>query len=410
MLAINREALHYYLSYRFVPTPLSMVSGRTRKMLLDLSPVEFSPVCELSEDAIVDQLDDMIAGYLHENMVGNFGFFTSGGVDSGIVTAIAAQLSRKPISTFSLLYDAASETPGKRTDREYARWISEIYKTHHHEETISFDQFPQELPAVLDCIGEPFSGYISVHFLSRFAKQFVDVAFTGDWADELFGSYKVHRLPALYPMTDPWELRYMDAVFNDEEKRELYSPSAWREAAQYDTLRHIEGYFTELTAQDPVNRMLEAELKRIFPDCVYLSVYKLSQLHGLDIRTPYASPEFVQFAAKIPGSLKVTPTDTKSILKKLALRYLPKEIVYRKKEGFVTPTSPLVSRLEGFVRAILSPAELAKHDLFSTEYIVSLLDSFYKDGTEPDSYKLWNLVNFQAWYLLQTEGHLPLKY
>jgi asparagine synthase (glutamine-hydrolysing) len=327
-------------------------------------------------------------------MVGNFGFFTSGGVDSGIVTAIAAKLSDKPIRTFCLTY-GTDETAGKKTDREYARWISEIYKTEHREEMISFSQFPQAIPELIRYIGQPYSGYVSVHFISRFAKKFVDTAFTGDWADELFGSYKVHRLPAQQPNNLPWVLRYSDVVFNDDEKKELYTKE---NRNGYDTLTYTKSFFHNLTAQDSVNVMLEAELKNIFPDCVYMSVYKMSQFNNLEIKTPYASPEFVDFAAKIPGHMKVTPSETKLILKKLALRYLPKEIVYRKKEGFVTPTQPLVIRLEGYIRELLSPKNLAKHGLFNTKYVMNLLDSCYKGGSEHLSYKVWNLACFQIWY------------
>ena len=403
--AINLEALHYYLSYRHVPTPLSAIDGVRREPLLTFPNLRFSPPHELSEDEIVDRMDEMVQGYVKkvlDEQGDNVGFFLSGGLDSGIVTAVAATLtdSFRPLRTFCLTYGGNDETAGKKTDREYARWIAELYGTRHRERAIYFEDFPAVLPNILRYIGEPFSGYVSVWFLSRFVKSWgIDVAFSGDWADELFGSYKVHRLAYQTPHQHPWELRYSDSVFGDREKQSLYSKDVRQVMKKYSTMHHLEKYFTNgLTADDSLNRMLEMELKYIFPDNVYMSVLKMSQYHGLEIRTPYSSPEFVEFAAKIPGSLKMKDGVTKYPLKQLALRYLPEEIVNRKKEGFVTPTMPLVLELEKFVRDTLALARLGEHGLLDIDYVWQLIEEFYNAPTEQQAYKLWSLVCFQVWY------------
>ena len=398
MNKINLEALHYYLGYRHVPSPLSIFSGVYKQPLVDLSNLRFSPVHSLSEQETIDNMDEIITRAVKERLSGRVGLFLSGGIDSGIVTAIAARNSPKPIKTFALTYEVESETEGKRTDREYARWLSEIYKTEHHEATISFDDFPEELPNIIRCLGEPFSGYVSVYFISRFARQYVDAALTGDWADELFGSYKAHRLAYQNPLEEPWRLKYSTLVFNDEEKRALYSRETRQKTKKYTTLEHLRKYFNDLTAEDSLNRMLESEFRSFLPDHVFMSIDKLSRVHSLEIRSPYSEPEFVDFAAKIPAQLKMKGGETKYILKQLALRYLPQEIVYRQKEGFVTPTLPLVRRLEDYVRNTLSPRNLKKHGLFDTDYVQFLVDDFYGNGKEEQAYKLWSLVCFQVWH------------
>lgn len=405
MNKINLEALHYYLSYRHVPTPLSIFEGVYRPLLVDLSNLRFSPVHTLSELETVDKMDEILTKAIKDRLTGKVGFFLSGGIDSGIVAAIAAKISAKPIKTFSLIYDDESETGGKRTDREYARWLSEIYNTEHHEEAISFCDFPRELPNIIRCIGEPFSGYVSVYFISRFARQYVKAAMSGDWPDELFGSYKPHRLAYQNPSEEPWRLRYSVLVFNDEEKQELYSEEVRRKTDRYSTLEHLKRYFCDLTAEDPLNQMLESEFRSFFPDHTFMSIDRLSQAHSLEIIAPYSAPEFVDFAIKIPGQLKMKNGETKYILKQLALKYLPREIVYRQKEGFVTPTLPLVRRLKDYVKSTLSPGNLKKHGLFNIEYVQWLMDDFYVNGNEEKAYKLWNLVSFQVWYEIYMEGH-----
>lgn len=403
MTKINLEALHYYLSYKHVPTPLSIISGKSRQSLLNLA-LSFSPIHSLSEDKIVDRMDEILRSEIKSKLNAGIGVFCSGGIDSGIVTAIVAELSKKPVKTFSLLYAEQDETEGKRTDREYARWLSEIYKTEHHEETIKFADFVAEMPNIIRCIGEPFSGYVSVYFISRFAKQYVNSVFTGDWADELFGSYKIHRLAYENPLAELWQLVYSVSVFNDEEKQQLYSSKIRQIAIRYSTAGHLKKYFQDLTAKDSLNRMLESGFRSSFPDHVFMSVYRLSKAHSLEIITPYSAPEFVDFAAKINGQLKMKDGETKYILKQLALGYLPKEIVYRKKEGFVTPTLPLVRNLKNYVRSVLCPHNLKIHGLFDIDYVQWLMDDFYSGGTEKQSYKIWNLVCFQVWYGLYMGG------
>lgn len=405
MNGINLEALHYYLSYKHVPSPLSIFMGKQNKPLLDLSWLRFSPVSTLSDEETVDKMDEILRQDIKRMLMGNVGFLLSGGIDSGIVAAIGATLSKKPIKTFTLLYNDKDETTGKRTDKEYARLLSAIYKTEHHEETISFNDFPTELPNIIKCIGEPFSGYVSEYFISRFAKQYVNTVITGDWADELFGSYKIHRLAYENPSIDPWQLMYSCVVFNDTEKQKLYSKQTREKTALYNTLEHLKKYFDNSTASDSLNRMLEADFHSIFTDHVLMSATKLSKVHSLDIIAPYSTRKFVDLATKIPGQLKMKDGETKHTLKQLALRYLPKEIVYRQKEGFVTPTLPLVRSLQGYIRGILSPSNLNVHGLFDVDYVQSLLDGFYNKETEEQAYKIWNLVCFQVWHEIFIGGN-----
>jgi len=379
-----------------------MLDGKSRKPSLDVSGIKFSPMVELSEDEIVNRMDDMLRAGIRKvlDANGNVGFLTSGGIDSGVVTAIGAELSGKPIRTFCLVYADDLGSEGKRTDREYAKMVSEIYKTKHHELQLSIDEFPKELPAIIKYFGEPFSGYVSEYFVAKMVKPYVDTVLTGDWADELFGSYRTHRLATQYPEANTWDLRYSHVVFDDEEKQWLYNAWICGLTNRYSTLKHLENYSKNLSATDSFNRMLESEFRSLFVDQTYLSIDVLSKAQGLRVIGGYAFPNFVDFVTKISKDWKMKDGETKYILKKLALRYLPKEIVYRSKEGFITPTLQLVLGLEGYVRDALIIDNLLKHNLFNIDYILELIDEFYKKPTDGQSYKIWNLVCFQVWYNL----------
>ena len=446
---LNLKALHHYLSYKHVPCPQSIFQGVSA-----LPPAHalfyragdgirierywkacFSPdgvIESLSEDQLAEELLKVLKNSVRRRLISDvpIGFFLSGGLDSGLSTAIAAELADKQIETFTLAYPDENTFEGKRRDQEEARKISQIYGTKHHEEVVDFLNFPDEFPRIISCFDEPFSGVISTYFLSRLISKHVKVALTGDGADELFGSYLLHRLALpihnylqfrktgdaqygdLTPYQndmgyleslaekDDWKWRYKLLVFSDEEKGDLYSSEIAQAAKKYSTLEHLQEYFACLDASDPLNRILEAEFYSFFPDQVLAFADRLSMAHSLELRTAYLDTELVELASRIPGRLKIKNGETKYILKKAAIRYLPEEIVYRKKEGFVMPiTEWLHNDLEDYVRQTLGRDSLGKHGLFNVDYVEKLVDNFYdKEHDYRQGNKLLSLIAFQVWY------------
>ena len=376
---MNLEAVHYYLSYKNVPSPLTVFEGIeqlrpahrllwkdgkvTRKepyWKLDWTPLEGDP----SEAELAEELLNKLRKGVKRRLVSDvpIGFFLSGGVDSSLSTAIAAEASPQQIMTFTLKYTEDSSTPGKELDLKCAREIAQMYETDHHEELMDFSHFKEELPAVLSHFDEPFSGVVSTYFLSRLISKHVKVAISGDAADELFGSYLTHRLAgplAHYyqckttgtpPSTlghfteqvdflerlvekEDWRWRYKLLVFTDEDKASIYSPQMLEVTSPYSTLSHLERVFSTLTAQDPTNRILESEFGTQLPDQVLAFVDRLSMAHSLEIRTGFLDTEVMEFAARIPGRFKVHGTEVKSVLKRAARTYIPSSAIDRPERG-----------------------------------------------------------------------------
>jgi asparagine synthase (glutamine-hydrolysing) len=447
---INLEALHHYLSYKHVPSPMTIFQGiyqlkpahylvysseRKRIRINRYWKADFSPMKAVkSEKEILDQMERILKKAVKKRLMSDvpIGFFVSGGIDSGLIAAIASKVSPETIKTFTLTYAKHSLTEGKKLDQKYARLISKMYGTEHHEEKIDFSDFPAKFPKIISHFDEPFAGVISTYFLSRLIAKHVKVAISGDGADELFGSYLSHRLAfPIYELRkkrkleknpdlekiknylatimklkddEDWKWRYFLLVFTDEEKQKLYSSKFRQKMKKYSTLRHLKRYFKDLQSKDPLNRILEAEFNSFFPDQVLTFVDRLSMAHSLEVRAPYLDPEFINFVAKLPGKLKIRDGETKYILKKLALRYLPKEIVYRKKEGFIMPLNKwLYEKLENYVREILSEKNLKKHGLFNVREVLKLVDEFYR-GKKELAVKILVLLSFQIWYELYMCG------
>jgi len=237
----------------------------------------------------------------------------------------------------------------------------------------------------------------------------------GDGADELFGSYLSHRVAAgaqslpvvgagvSRPITArdlDWEWRADLLVMSDEEKAELYSPDVRAALAGVSTREHVRQAFGNLTARDPLNRVLEAEFRGIFPDQVLTFVDRLSMAHSLEVRSAFLDTDVVEYVAGLPGSLKIHDGETKYVLKRAAARYFPDEMIRRPKEGFLMPvTEWVLGDLQPWVRATLAPDRLALHGIFEPSRVQQLVDRLYAGGADYMAVnKVLALVVFQEWY------------
>ena len=455
---INLEALHHFLSLKHVPHPLSIFKGVSilppahRLIFEPGKPLRIERYWDVSFDVRPDaesqteeEMVDRFLGLLKQGVERRLmsdvpiGFFLSGGLDSSLSTALAAEISPGRIKTFTLAYANESSTPGKDADRRWAQWVAEKYGTEHHEETIEFSNFPENLRKILTSFDEPFAGVVSSYFLSQLIARHVKVALAGDGADELFGSYLSHRLAQplanysryletgdrhlIRPFEDrpeylasllddapaatggrpsDWAWRARLLVYSEDEKYALYSPEVADALAATSTRELLRETFDALTSTDPLNRVLEAEFKTVFPDQVLTYVDRLSMAHSLEVRTAYLDTDLVEFVAGLPGRVKIKQGDTKYLLKQAALKYFPPEMVSRPKEGFLMPvTQWFLNDLQDYVRATLSPERLASHGFFRQKQVDRLIDRLYQPGSDyTDVNKVLALVVFQEWYEL----------
>jgi asparagine synthase (glutamine-hydrolysing) len=451
---LNLEALHHFLGFKHVPHPLSIFKGISilspahRLIFEPGAPVRIERYwdvtfdeqeCErISEQEAIDQFLALLRQGVERRFMADvpIGFFLSGGLDSSLSTAIAAELSGR-IKTFTLTYGPGSTTAGKEQDRRWARWVADRYGTDHHEEAIEFTSFPDSIRTIISCFDEPFSGVVSTYFLAQLIGRHVKVALAGDGADELFGSYLSHRLAQplahyrrfldqgdqglLRPFENrvdylaalldgnpgltngrpaEWAWRAKLLVFSEPEKQALYSPDVAQSLSHLSTTDLLRDTFGSVTSHDPLNRVLEAEFRTIFPDQVLTYVDRLSMAHSLEVRSAYLDTDVVTFVAGLPGHMKIRNGDTKYLLKQAAARYFPAEMVCRPKEGFLLPlTEWILKDLQGYVRDTLSPSRLSEHGLFQPERVRDLIDRVYQPGSDYTHVnQVLALIVFQEWY------------
>lgn len=442
---LNLEALHHFLGYKHVPHPMTIFAdihqlppasallfrpGSTPRLwrYWEIPTEEDAELASGPEEELVERLLHLLRKGVKRRLLADVpvGFFLSGGLDSSLSTALAAEMSPGRLKTFTLAYREDATTPGKEEDRRWARWVAREYGTEHHEETIDSSNLPETFQKALCAFDEPFSGVISTYYLARLISQEVKVAVAGDGADELFGSYLSHRLAfplanwARYRQTgdsslirpfeknpdflaglvarNDWSWRARLLVFSEEDKASLYRPEVAHALAGCSTRDHLREAFTGLERNDPLNRILKAEFRTLFPDQVLAFVDRLSMAHSLEVRSAFLDTDVVSFAARLPGQWKIRAGETKYLLKRAALRFFPEEMVHRPKEGFVMPINTwLVRGLESYVRQTLSQGSLDSHGLFNSAEVQRLVDALYAGQTQYAN-KVLSLLAFQQWY------------
>ncbi|MEO7158610.1 MAG: asparagine synthase (glutamine-hydrolyzing), partial [Vicinamibacterales bacterium] len=418
---LNLEALSHYLSLKHVPHPHTIFNNvailpPAHRLIFepgeplrverywDVSFVPDPAVTALSDEDATAEVRRLLQQGVERRLMSDvpIGFFLSGGLDSSLSTALAAEAASGPIKTFTLTYGEDSTTPGKEDDRRWARWVAERYGTDHHEEQVAFTGFPESIRKILRCFDEPFAGVVSSYFLSQLIARHVKVALSGDGADELFGSYRTHRLAAKPGAQVDAAWRSQFVVFTEAEKRDLFQPDVTAALEGTSTTALFEDAFARLTAVDPLNKVLEAELKTVFPDQVLTYGDRLSMAHSLEVRSAYLDTELVEFAARLPARMKIRDGETKYALKSVARDYFPAAMVDRPKEGFLMPVTQWFQRdLESYVRTTLAPERLALHRLFRHERVDALINRLYHPGSDyHDVNRVMSLVIFQEWYEL----------
>jgi asparagine synthase (glutamine-hydrolysing) len=439
----DRQALSYYLSLRHIPAPWTAYVGvRAMKpgeqiiwengcvrhrQWYDL-PLTSPMAGESDESRLTDELDELLRDSVRIRMRSDaaYGAYLSGGIDSSLITAMMSEFSSKPVQTFNLTYVNA---PSHKRDAEFARMVAARYGTDHHEWAMDWTDLKNDFAAVMRQLDQPFAGVTSSYWLSRRMADHVKVALSGDGADEVFGSYGHHRLVVTLEALrlakqegraaqesdygffagrkdfvdqqrglKPSEWRLAYAAFTDEERKKLLTAKGRDCFGGRSGSEYLENAFLEVPSSlDPLNRMLAVDVKTLLPNEILYFNDILSMAHGLEVRTPFLDYRIVEFGFRVPGALKIRGGVLKYLLRKVAARYLPQEILDRPKEGFVLPNN---SWLRGPMRHELirriNPETLAQSGVFNLDTVTRLLDRFIQ-GDDSVTFKVWTLFVLQFW-------------
>jgi asparagine synthase (glutamine-hydrolysing) len=202
---------------------------------------------------------------------------------------------------------------------------------------------------------------------------------------------------------EPWEWRLAYGAFMEHEKKQLLTPLGRELLLPHKTTEFLQEIYQRCDPEtDELNRMLHLDINTLLPNEILYFNDMLSMAHSMEVRTPFLDYRLVELACSIPGTLKIRDGKLKYILRKVAARYVPQEVLDRPKEGFVLPKNTwLREGLSGLIDDVLSAERLSLHGYFNRDYITSLVSNFMK-GDDALTFRIWTLIVFQLWY----EQHL----
>jgi asparagine synthase (glutamine-hydrolysing) len=450
--SLNLQALRQYLSFDYVPAPLSIYQGINKlpaahKLVLQDGRVNVECYWRLkyktidpipSEDEAAEQLRELMADAVRMRLVSDvpLGVLLSGGVDSSTIAALAVQSSSEAVKTFSISFAEASFD-----ESAYARGVAKFLGTDHHEERLSANLAANLVGEIGAWMDEPFSdpSLVPTYLLSRFTRKHVTVALGGDGGDELFAGYQMyagHRWAEVYkhvprllraglvePLVrllpvktknlsfDYKALRFVngakyDAVarhhvwfgsFTPDEQRELLSPEV-RSATDGDIYAQARQFAAECDNDDLVTQMQNVDTRLYLAEDILTKVDRASMAVSLEVRAPFLDPRVAEFAASLPGNYKLRGLKTKYILKKSVRDLLPPFVTRRGKKGFGVPVAEwLKLNLRPLARDLLSPERVRRAGVFNAEYVARLQDE-HERGVANHRKLLWTLLMFELWH------------
>jgi asparagine synthase (glutamine-hydrolysing) len=446
---LDYEALSQYLSFKYVPAPRTMFAGIQalppgHLLVCDSGGCRVRPYWRLSfratmigpmnEGAYAEQLEGLLreSVRLHLRSDVPFGAFLSGGLDSSTIVALMSQILETPVKTYSVGFAGDGEA---FSELAYARLVAQQYETDHREVFVGPTDLINLAEKVIWHLDQPIADNACLpnYILAEMASRDVKMVLTGEGGDELFAGYARYsgdrlsplfrpvpkhlksiitalsgRLPglrrpklALFALCQPTEVaRFTNwfALFNSDMKMELLSKDFLRELADPTSEGVFARHLQMTDATDSLSRMLYIDTKLWLPDDLLARGDKTSMAASIEARVPLLDHKLVEFAASLPSHLKLRGLVGKYLLKRVARRWLPAQVIRRRKQGFPIPFS-IWFRKEAreFVNDLLSPAVLRRRGLFNPEYVQTILQQ-HEAGTTDHGSLLWSLLSVELWH------------
>jgi len=453
---ISPQALHDYLTLQYIPAPETIYKGVNKlppSFILECS--EENPVPRVSQywkcsysdklstnySKASETLHELLQNSVKERMMSDvqLGAFLSGGIDSTVITGLMKPCSLMPINTFSIGFNDE-----KYDERNFAKIAANAFETNHKDKIVNPADFGV-LEKLVQHYGEPYSdaSMIPTYFLSKFAKESVTVALSGDGADELFAGYyrylvmKYVRIADVIPVKmrqavassilkilpssseerndiarltriltsvgSSTENRYLNLIsrFPEYMKKSIYSQE-FANFAFRDTQRLFDELYAHSTATKQAEKAMEIDLTTYLPGDILTKVDIASMANSLEVRSPFMDHKIVEFAASLKMKFKQNGNTRKRILQDTYRKLIPKELQNRTKMGFGVPIAQwLRTDWKDITRERLLDGIAINSGYFNRKSIEYMINEHCSSNSDY-SYNLWSMLIFELWLSKKT--------
>ncbi|MEJ2080291.1 MAG: asparagine synthase (glutamine-hydrolyzing) [Acidobacteriota bacterium] len=449
---MDLQALSHYLSTRHLPGTSTFFRGifklppahwaeigaATRTFHKYWTP-DYSDKWRGSEESVLDGLDELLREVIAEHLMSDvpLGAFLSGGIDSSLVVAYAATASKEPLRTFSVGVNEESQS-----ELPWARVVAERYHTLHHERVVEPD-LAALAPVMVSFMEEPVDPFAAgVYVASGVAAEDVKVCLGGDGGDELFAGYDryigqmlaerysyipgparrrlLRPLLRLVPESFGYKslatkLRWLDQMaelegvdryaesaaflrFPHHMKQYLFEDSVWKELEVHSSTQILEAHFEDGSADQFIDQMLHTDCMTRLSEHSLPIVDRMSMAHSLEVRSPFLDRRVAEYAMRIPAAWKLRRGRIKYMARALSRRYLPRELVERKKQGFGFPLAIWFREgLRPLIEESVSTSHLARDGILRRGEMERLVRE-HVSGSIDHNYRLWLLFTLELFY------------
>jgi len=453
---INTDAVNQYLTFDYVPAPLSIIKGIYKlepahyiivrdNIIVEKAPYwrfDFTKNESLSFSEARDKLDTLLFEATERRLMSDvpLGVFLSGGLDSSAVAWYAQKNSERRIKTFSIGFEDKSYDEGS-----YASQVSAHLNTEHYSKILTPQETLRLIDEIYPMVDEPFAdaSLIPTYFLSKFTREHVTVALGGDGSDELQAGYPtfisekfrkpVGLLPDAFirlllnisgrmiPVSDrniSFDFKVRQFLrgflvgkhdvhqlwlgsFLPEEKSKLFNKEVNAELNGSNGLEIVRQHFESASQSwSDADKITYYYCKTYLPDDILVKVDRASMYNSLEVRAPFLDREVVEFYNSLPWNFKQRGSSGKYILKKVMEGKLPHEIIHRPKKGFGIPLSDWIKK---DLRQSIEETLFSKDDYFDQAYIKQILQSHYS-GKCNQRKLIWNLFMLKKFFKLNVSG------
>jgi asparagine synthase (glutamine-hydrolysing) len=446
---VDIQALGELFTFRYVPSPATLFKGIRKlppghRMTVSRRGIEVERFWtslprvhdDLREEALIERYQALLADAVRLQLRSDvpLGLFLSSGIDSGVLLAIMSEQSATPIRAFTIGFEGGEKT----NEVDDARALAQMFGAAHEFMMVSPEDYTKYYERYLWDLEEPVGNETAAafYFVSRLAQPSVKVALAGQGADEPWAGYDRYlgaklstvysRLPSVVSATvanvmtrvpgrferlkrgasalgEPDVLtRFakMYSFFSAGMKRRLFREELKWELGEGDyrekeALRRLQA---DVDDRDPLTQILYIDTRASLPDDLLMVGDKMSMANSIESRVPFLDYRLVEFIEGLPPGLKLRKLTGKYLHKRAVEKWLPKEIVWRKKKGFANPIEHWFRhRMRPLIEELLLSSDAAVSRFFDQAYIQSMLERD-REGTEQFRRHIYLLLSFELWH------------
>jgi asparagine synthase (glutamine-hydrolysing) len=446
---VDVDALGELFTFRYVPSPKTLFKGVYKlppghRMTISARGIDIErfwtsvpgePSARSEEDLVEeyrDLLEDAVRLQLRSDVP--LGLFLSSGVDSGVLLAIMSRHSPEPVRAFTIGFEGGEQS----NEVDDARELAGMFGARHEFMMVRPEDYEAYYERYLWDLEEPVGNETAAafYFVSHITSKQVKVALTGQGADEPWAGYDrylgakfsgyysripagvtdgvaslVTRVPGRFErlkrsavaLGEPDVLtRFakMYSFFSADMKRQLFGPGLKSRLAvdEYGSKEALRRLQSDVDGLDPLTQMLYIDTRASLPDDLLMVGDKMSMANSLEARVPFLDYRLIEFIECLPPSLKLNKLTGKYLHKRALEKWLPKEVVWRKKKGFANPVEHWFrNRMRPFVEDCLLSKDSGIAEYFDQGYISRMLERD-REGKDQFRRHLYLLVSLELWH------------